>query len=301
MALRIFEALCVIQALCLLPAWAGTPRVLLEHNSDTVLEGDDVTLECLSDDVEDMSGYTFQKYSKWMRTWLNLNTPHTFRCWYYDVNITRSEGRLLLHIEDIQPWQVGPYRCVARDGDNSTEGNATTSESFTIPFYYVRNVYISRVNVWCGTVGSEEFIEEGSDVELRCRAETDSPKEAIYEWSRKGDDWIVASKTLILKKFGKEDAGIYTCQARHPVLFNLVKSKSVQLQVVEPAKSLSAKFWPLSSEDAWQTTARRHQLRSRSSGAPSTRGARSRSPLGLETLSPSSSDGCTQSMNRTLV
>lgn len=242
MALRVFGALCVIQALCLLQSWAGTPFVLMENHSDTVLEGDDVTLECLSNDDEDMSGYTFQKYSKWMKTWLNLDTPNTFRCWFYDVNITRGEGRLLLHIQDIQPWQVGPYRCVPRGAGNSSQDNATTSESFTIPFYYVREVYISRVNVWCGTVGSKEFIEEGSDVELRCRAETDSPREAIYEWSRKGDDWIVASKTLKLKKIGKENAGIYTCQARHPVLFNLVKSKSVELEVVEPAKGITAKF-----------------------------------------------------------
>ncbi|XP_069496986.1 uncharacterized protein [Ambystoma mexicanum] len=247
MALRLLHWLCLFQALCRLHAWAGSPVLFLQNHSGPVLEGDNVTLECLTIDGDEMSGYTFQKYSKWMKTWVTLDKPNTIRCWYYEVNITRENGRLLLHIHDMQPSKVGPYRCVARDNGNSStshlDANATTSDNLTIPFYYISEMNIFRLNFWCGAVGSKEFVDEGYDVELRCRVETESSQQAIYEWSRKGDDWIIASNTLKLKEISKDQAGTYTCQARHPVLFNLVKSMSVELEVRKPAPGLSAKFW----------------------------------------------------------
>ncbi|XP_029432055.1 uncharacterized protein LOC115075625 [Rhinatrema bivittatum] len=192
-------------------ALAGPPTIVMQRSADPVLEGSDITLECLSDEDEDMSGYVFQKYSKWMQSWVQLDQPNTFRCWYYDVNVTREEGRLMLNVKDVQSWQTGPYRCISV---NASSTNASTSASFTIPIYYLRDIFLSQINSWCGTVDDPLIVQEGSNVEIRCSAQ--SSQTPIYEWNREGEDWIKVSDTLKLVKVLKEQSGTYTCQAREP-------------------------------------------------------------------------------------
>ncbi|XP_030069152.1 basal cell adhesion molecule [Microcaecilia unicolor] len=204
----------------------GRPTIVMQRTANLVLEGSDITLECLSDVDEDMSGYVFQKYSKWMQTWVQLDQPNTFRCWYYDVNVTRDEGRLMLNVKDVHSWHAGPYRCISVNGSS----NASASESFTIPIYYLRDILLSQMNSWCGTVGDTVIVKEGSDIEIRCSAQ--SSQTPSYEWSKEGEDWIKVTDTLKLVKVLKEQSGTYTCQARNPVVFSLVKSKSVHLTVI---------------------------------------------------------------------
>ncbi|MEE6527021.1 hypothetical protein FKM82_028049 [Ascaphus truei] len=45
-------------------------------------------------------------------------------------------------------------------------------------------------------------------------------------------DWIMPSDTLYLRKVNLEQAGRYTCQARHPEDYDLVKTKSFSLRVI---------------------------------------------------------------------
>nr|XP_033770155.1 hemicentin-2-like [Geotrypetes seraphini] len=219
--------------LFLLPSvLTGHLTIVVQRTVNPVLEGTDITLECLSDVDEDMSGYVFQKYSKWMQSWVELDQPNAFRCWYYDVNITRDDGRLMLNVKDLHSWHAGPYRCISVNNNSSSisSSNASASESFTIPIYYLRDILLSQMSTWCGTMGNNLVVKEGSDVEIRCSATSSQTPD--YEWSKEGEDWIIASDTLKLVKVLKEQSGTYTCQARNPVVFSLVKRKSVQLTVI---------------------------------------------------------------------
>lgn len=192
----------------------------------SVVEGDDITLECLSDTSEDMSTFYFQKYSKWMYSWITLDTKMSFRCWYYEVNITRDNGRLFLHLNDIQTYQSGPYRCIS---NNSVQ--TEVSDNITIPVNYLREVSLYRTGFFSRYVDNLKVltVTPGEDVEVECSAY--SSVAPLYEWSRDGEDWIIVSNKLKLERISEEQAGTYTCKAVHPSVPELSKSKSFMLAV----------------------------------------------------------------------
>ncbi|KAG8143462.1 hypothetical protein E2320_000683, partial [Naja naja] len=154
---------------------AGFPTIRLIDQEGPILEGNNVTLECLIS-YED----------NWLHSWISLDKSHNLRCWFYDIAVNYGNGRLLLTISDIQSWHAGPYR-------------------------YLHKVFVSNSNSWCGTVGD----------------------------SISGDDWILPSGSLTLYKVTQEQAGTYTCQAQHPTLPQLTKSKSIRLLVETPKRSFS--------------------------------------------------------------
>ncbi|XP_038238823.1 sialic acid-binding Ig-like lectin 11 isoform X2 [Dermochelys coriacea] len=183
-------------------------------------------MECLTDeDGADMSQFTFQKYSRWLHTWVSLDRPDRLRCWFFDVNVTRAGGRLLLAIKALQSWHAGAYRCMAAN----TTGNTTASAEISLRVEYLRSVYVTRAHTWCGTLGDSLAVMEGEDLELQCSADASQPPE--YEWSRQGDDWVVASSSLSLPQVSREQAGTYMCLARHPGLPQLASSRAVRLDV----------------------------------------------------------------------
>ncbi|XP_060113822.1 sialic acid-binding Ig-like lectin 16 [Heteronotia binoei] len=213
-------------ALALRAALAGVPTLHLSAQDSPLLEGSNVTLECLTDEEgEDLSGFFFQKYSKWLHMWISLDSERQLRCWFYDVTVSHEDGRLLLSISNLQSWHTGPYRCAS---SNAT-GNASVSEAQDLQVEYLHNVFVTRSNTWCGTIGETVTVVEGANLDLLCSA--DASKDPIYEWSREGDDWVVVSKSLTLPKVNREQMGTYTCQAKHPSLPQLTKSKSVQVFV----------------------------------------------------------------------
>ncbi|XP_077192901.1 cell surface glycoprotein MUC18-like [Paroedura picta] len=221
-------------AVTLRAARAGVPIIHLSTQNGPLLEGSNVTLECLTDEEgEDLSGLFFQKYSKWLRTWISLNSNSQMRCWFYDVTVSHEDGHALLSISNLQSWHAGPYRCAT---SNST-GNASVSEAQDLQVEYLRSVFLTRSNTWCGAIGSTVTVVEGSDLELHCSA--DASKEPIYEWNREGDDWVVVSSSLTLPKVNREKAGTYTCRAQHPSLPQLTKSKSVQVFVEGSERSFT--------------------------------------------------------------
>ncbi|KAG6921429.1 hypothetical protein G0U57_007708, partial [Chelydra serpentina] len=166
------------------------PTVRLIDQEGPMLEGSYVTLECLMDeDGADMSRFTFQKYSRWLHSWVSLDDPDRLRCWFFDVNVTRADGRLLLAIGALQSWHAGAYRCVATDAPgnapgNATDapGNATASAEISLRVEYLHSVLVTRAHTWCGTVGDSLAVMEGEDLELQCSAAASQPPE--YEWSR---------------------------------------------------------------------------------------------------------------------
>nr|XP_056703643.1 carcinoembryonic antigen-related cell adhesion molecule 20-like [Euleptes europaea] len=215
-----------LPALPLPTAPAGAPLLHFSPHDGPFLEGGNVTMACLAEDEgEDGSGFFFQKYSKWLHTWVTLDAMSGLRCWFYDVTVSHEDGRLLLSISNLQSWHTGPYRCAS---SNAT-GNASVSEAQDLQVEYLHNVFLTRSNTWCGTIGESVTVVEGANLELLCSS--DASKDPIYEWSRKGDDWVVVSNSLTLPKVNREHAGTYTCQAQHPSLPQLTKRKSVQLFV----------------------------------------------------------------------
>lgn len=212
---------------------AGLSTIRLTEQEGPILEGNNVTLECLVSYGDNVSDFTFQKYSKWLRAWISLDQSHNLRCWFYDVDVSRDNGRLLLTISDIQTWHAGPYRCASL---NATD-NTTVSDELDLKMEYLHNVFISHPNSWCGTVGESISVLEGDNLQLQCSA--DASQAPLYEWTREGDDWILPSGSLNLSKLTQEQAGTYTCQAHHPTLPKLTKSKSVRLLVESAKRSFS--------------------------------------------------------------
>ncbi|XP_039368906.1 cell surface glycoprotein MUC18-like [Mauremys reevesii] len=224
--------LLLLAALALRWAHGEIPTVHLIDQEGPILEGSSVTLECLTDEAgADMSQFTFQKYSPWLHSWVSLDNPDRLRCWFFDVNVTRADGRLLLAIGALQSWHAGAYRCVAANGT----GNASASAELSLRVEYLRSVFVTRAHTWCGTVGDSVAVMEGEDVELQCSADASQPPE--YEWSRQGADWVVASSALSLPHVSREQAGTYECRAQHPSLPHLARSRAVRLDVQGPQSS----------------------------------------------------------------
>ncbi|XP_071969891.1 tyrosine-protein kinase-like otk [Engystomops pustulosus] len=223
-------AVCVLglALLCSSASPGASAGLTISGPQAPVLEGDDVTLECLSDSDYDMTNYTFQKYSRWMRSWVSLDSSQYLRCWYFSVNITRSDERLLMHLKDISEWRNGPYRCVRTD--NRT-GEVEASEPINISVIFLQGISMRRLHSWSGSVSDVLWAERGSTVEVQCSASASRPP--LYEWSQELSDWILPSDTLVLRNVNEESEGRYMCQARHPDMRSLVRSRSFQLRVVD--------------------------------------------------------------------
>ncbi|XP_069597665.1 pregnancy-specific beta-1-glycoprotein 4 isoform X2 [Ranitomeya imitator] len=213
--------------LCAISSPAAHARLTIAGPKEPVLEGDDVTLECLSDDDSDMGNYTFERYTRWMKTWFRLDASRYMRCWYFSVNISRNSERLLMHLSDVSEWQTGPYRCVNTDNQTGEE----VSEPLSVNVIYLQNVYLQNVHSWYSYVPNVMWVEEGSTVEVKCSAS--ASQEPMYEWSQEDSDWILPSDTLILKNVQEESEGQYICQARHPNRSSLVKTRSFELRVMK--------------------------------------------------------------------
>ncbi|XP_063798566.1 uncharacterized protein LOC134966036 isoform X2 [Pseudophryne corroboree] len=218
----------LLAVICALSAHGARARLTISGPQYPVQEGDDVVLECLSDSDTDMGNYTFQKYSTWMGSWVQLDAIRYLRCWFFNVNISRTDGRLLMQLNDISDYQKGPYRCVS-SGNQTSDYEA--SDNVTVSVIYLQDIYIQSGHSWRYTVSDYLWVEEGSTMEVTCVSY--SSEEPYYSWSQEDSDWILPSDTLLIKNVNKAHEGIYICQARHPQMYSLVKTKSFQLMVME--------------------------------------------------------------------
>ncbi|CAI9554462.1 unnamed protein product [Staurois parvus] len=159
-----------------------------------------------------------------MKNWFQLDSSRYLRCWFFNVNISRSDSRLLLQLNDMSEWQTGPYRCVSTSNDTNE-----VSENFTVPVIYLQDIYFQKMHSWYTSMSEVLYAEEGSTVEVKCTAS--SSREPYYEWSQQDSDWILPSDTLTIKNVDESSEGTYVCQARHPDLYTLVKTRSFKLRV----------------------------------------------------------------------
>lgn len=202
--------------------------------SEPVLEGQDVTLECVDTESElNMSTVHFQRFSKYMKKWYRLETDQEYfyrRCFLYDVDVRREDDRLLLFIASIQSWSEGPYRCVS---ENSSAPD-NSSQTLTIPIHYMREVAVHRAGLGYLTRNFNSVqdlkVQLGDDVELECTTSASEAPE--YFWAKEGDDWILPSNKLKLDKVSDQNGGRYTCSAQSPTVRSLMKKRTISITVL---------------------------------------------------------------------
>ncbi|XP_075046667.1 cell surface glycoprotein MUC18-like [Mixophyes fleayi] len=225
--MKFLVCLSLLAGICTLAGRGANAGLTISGPQYPVQEGEDVVLECLSDSESDMGNYTFQKYSTWMKTWVQLDSGRYLRCWFFNVNISRVDRRLFMELNDVTDYQKGPYRCVSSGNQTS---DYEVSENFTISVIYLQDIYLQKAHSWRSSVSDVVWVEEGSTLEVKCTAY--SSQEPIYEWSQEFSDWILPSDTLIIKNVNEAHEGKYICLARHPDMFSLVKTKSFELRVM---------------------------------------------------------------------
>ncbi|XP_027009328.1 uncharacterized protein si:ch211-79k12.1 [Tachysurus fulvidraco] len=212
----------------------NTASLFVQGPTENVMEGDRVTLECLDTEAEtNMSSVHFEKLSRHTEMWHRLDMSgygyYYRRCFWYDADVTREDGRLLLTLARVQSWSAGMYRCMPdiTDLDNS-------SVPFKLTVHFLREVSVNRA-------GSSTFyrylapedelrVPQGEDVELDCSSSgSETP---TYTWLKEGEDWIIPSSKIKLKNVHEENSGKYTCTAQHPTVSSLIKKRTIKLTVL---------------------------------------------------------------------
>lgn len=212
----------------------STASLEVKGPTESLLEGQDVTLECLDTESElNMSTVHFERFSKYMNRWYRLESDQSYfyrRCFLYDVDVRREEGRLLLFIPSIQSWSEGPYRCITED--SSAADNS--SQPFSIPIHYMREVAVHRAGLGYLTRYFNSVqdlkVRLGDDVELECSTSASEAPE--YFWAKEGEDWLLPSNKLKLEKVREEDGGRFTCSAQSPTVRSLLKKRTISITVL---------------------------------------------------------------------
>ncbi|KAK3551871.1 hypothetical protein QTP70_030238 [Hemibagrus guttatus] len=215
----------------------STASLFVQGPTESVMEGDRVTLECLDSESEmNMTSVHFEKMSRHMDMWHRLDGYgygygyYLRRCFWYDADVTREDGRLLLTLTRVQSWSAGMYRCMS---DNTTELD-NSSLPFKLTVHYLRDVSVNRANsnmFYRYLAPDDELrVPQGDDVELDCS--TSASETPIYSWLKEGEDWIIPSSKLKLKHVSVENSGKYTCTARHPTVSSLTKKRTIKLTVL---------------------------------------------------------------------
>ncbi|MCI4374794.1 hypothetical protein PGIGA_G00010250 [Pangasianodon gigas] len=213
----------------------STASLFVQGPTESVLEGESVTLECLDSESEiNMSSVHFEKLSRHMQMWHRLDMYgygyYYRRCFWYDADVRREDGRLLLTLGRVQTWSAGVYRCVS---DNATNVD-NSSLPFKLTVHYMREVSVNRVgaNIFSRYLTPQDDLRVplGDDVELDCS--TTASETPQYSWLKEGEDWMVPSSKLKLKKVREQDSGKYTCTAQHPSVSSLTKKRTINLTVL---------------------------------------------------------------------
>ncbi|KAL6109781.1 uncharacterized protein ACO6RY_12838 [Pungitius sinensis] len=201
--------------------------LLIKGPTQPVLEGQSFTLECLSSDSErNISQVRFEVFSEYMQRW----RPVGERPWcFYRMQVERTADSLSLSVPYAGRSSGGPYRCVHDD----QRANATdlASPLLEVKVHYMGELSLTRegFSSYFGAP-AELKVRLGDDVVVRCAAS--ASEEPTYLWSKEGDDWILPSSTLTLRKITATDGGQYTCIAKHPSVESLSKKGTVSIRVL---------------------------------------------------------------------
>ncbi|XP_044064675.1 uncharacterized protein si:ch211-79k12.1 [Siniperca chuatsi] len=201
--------------------------LLIKGPTQPVLEGESITLECMYSDSEfNISHVHFEVFSKYIQSW----RPVWERSWCsYLMQIERTAERLVLSMPHAGRFYEGPYRCVS-DAENVTAPD-NSSQPLAFKVHYMGELSLSREGYtsYLG-VPQELKVRLGDDVVVKCSAS--SSEEPSYFWNKDGDDWILPSSTLTLRKVRAVDEGQYTCMAEHPSVESLRKTRTVSITVL---------------------------------------------------------------------
>ncbi|XP_049901718.1 uncharacterized protein si:ch211-79k12.1 [Epinephelus moara] len=200
--------------------------LLIKGPTEPVLEGDSVTLECLYEDSElNVSQVHVEIFSKYMQRWTRA-WSFQHRC-FTDFSWPEQEPVLRIHF--VGRGNEGPYRCVS-NAENVTEQDSF-SQPLSLKVHYMDKPSLSREGYTSYLSVPEDLkVRLGDDVVVKCS--TLSSEEPNYFWNRDGDDWILPSSTLTLRKISATDGGEYTCMAEHPSIKSLSKKRTISITVL---------------------------------------------------------------------
>ncbi|XP_041799018.1 peroxidasin [Chelmon rostratus] len=221
------KVLVVVAAVALIHGSYAT--LLIKGPTEPLLEGEAITLECLYKDSEfNISQVHFEIFSKYMQGWRPVRSWERSWC-YYSMQIAKTADSLALFIPRAGRFFEGPYRCVS-DAENVTAPD-NSSQVLAIKVHYMEEPSLSRegYSSYLG-VPQELKVRLGDDVVLKCSAS--SSEEPSYSWNKNGDDWILPSSKLTLKKVSATDEGQYTCMAEHPTVESLSKRRTISITVL---------------------------------------------------------------------
>ncbi|XP_061631738.1 uncharacterized protein si:ch211-79k12.1 isoform X1 [Phyllopteryx taeniolatus] len=200
--------------------------LLIRGPNQNIMEGDSVTLECLySDNAFNISRVRFESFSELLKMW----RPVWPTSWcFYDLNVEQVDDKMVLHVPHVAHFAEGFFRCVSDDHTLSAPNNASKTLSFKV--HYLGEVHLSREG-FSNFIGlpQELRVQRGDDVVLKCSAS--SSEEPDYCWYKEGDDWILPSSVITLKKVSDMDSGVYTCTVEHPTAL-LEKMRNISLVVL---------------------------------------------------------------------
>ncbi|TNN89164.1 Cell surface glycoprotein MUC18 [Liparis tanakae] len=242
------KVLLVAAVVALIHGIAAT--LLIKGPSEPVLEGEHVTLECLYSDSElNISQVHFEVFSQYMQRWRTIWSGS----WCFaSMSTERTADSLVLFIPHAAVNNDGSYRCVS-DGENGTAADMI-SPLLDFKVHYMRELSLTREGYrsYLG-VPQELKVRLGDDVVLECDAS--SSEEPDFSWSRDGDDWILPSSTLTLRKISAMDEGHYTCMAEHPSVEALRRNRTISITVLSKDarwyESSNARFMLMTSAAAF--------------------------------------------------
>ncbi|XP_056879203.1 uncharacterized protein si:ch211-79k12.1 isoform X10 [Takifugu flavidus] len=202
--------------------------LLIKGPTGPILEGEQITLECLYSDAEfNISQVHIEMFSKYTKQWRPFS--QRFWCRGYGTEVRMTPDRLLMSVPYASTLYDGSYRCVS-DGKNATTPDSC-SQVLTIKVHYMGQLSMTREGYSRYLGLSEELkVRSGDDVVLKCS--TSASETSIYTWSKNGSDWILPSSQLALMKVSSADGGRYTCTAQHPSVEALRKSRSISISVL---------------------------------------------------------------------
>ncbi|XP_049439207.1 uncharacterized protein si:ch211-79k12.1 [Epinephelus fuscoguttatus] len=200
--------------------------LLIKGPTEPVLEGDSVTLECLYEDSElNVSQVHVEIFSKYMQRWTQA---WSFRNWCIR-DFGWQEQEPVLRLRYVGRGNEGPYRCLS-NAENVTEQDRF-SQPLSLKVHYMDEPSLSREGYTSYLSVPEDLkVRLGDDVVVKCS--TLSSEEPNYFWNKDGDDWILPSSTLTLRKISATDGGEYTCMAEHPSIKSLSKKRTISITVL---------------------------------------------------------------------
>ncbi|XP_017270750.1 uncharacterized protein si:ch211-79k12.1 [Kryptolebias marmoratus] len=225
--------------------------LVIKGPTGTILEGEPVTLECLYTDSDlNVTQVHFEYQHPYSQSWHRVwgSRMRRWYCyserWSEDIEEENS-GRL--DISYPKMYSGVAFRCVSNNDNVTAPDNASQPLTFKVQYMREPTLFSEGYSRYLGVPG-ELKVRLGDDVVVKCHAS--SSEEPEYYWQKEGDDWILPSSTLTLKKVSAQDEGQYTCMVKHPSVESLNKKRTVTITVLPE----DAAWYETTNGRLWLTT-----------------------------------------------